>query len=462
LNVLHSDYAPRNNNYDERNHTESTTIDTHRVIKYQFKVSPVQDPIVLLDRLNTRRLYKRRSKNVRQHIGLSISEIANHEWRQQLIINTSSSKFSYPPELELLRFRSIHDNYQNINHDEVQDLFSNNERTTLIVSYPRSGNTLVRTLLERTTGYVTGSDTRPDRSLSKELSEQHGLIGEGIVSLQRVGFVKTHYPERIGNQSFHGHAAIVLIRNPYDAIDSYWNMNATKSHTKSLIPSLYDTFSVMWHGLVRNEIHIWNKFLEYWLSDEFPIPILIVRFEDLIRNPKFELQRMMEFTVLHHHRHPEQSKQLSSYWLQRIQHVTTTSSSSIETLGSYRPRSSSSGITSIGKSIRSGHYTKELIDYIHHVCELNYSENYLQRFGYDIPQQEFPNNFINVTNNDMTSVGNTTEARLKVKSSLNNNVVRVNDGKPIRPIDCPYGRLLKQWRHSVTNNDMNPLPTTTK
>lgn len=37
---------------------------------------------------------------------------------------------------------------------------------TLLSSYPRSGNTLMRTLLERITSTVTGSDTRPDRSLS--------------------------------------------------------------------------------------------------------------------------------------------------------------------------------------------------------------------------------------------------------------------------------------------------------
>jgi hypothetical protein len=49
---------------------------------------------------------------------------------------------------------------------------------TVLVSYPRSGNSLLRTLLERTTGVVTGSDTRPDRALSKELAEMHNLVGE--------------------------------------------------------------------------------------------------------------------------------------------------------------------------------------------------------------------------------------------------------------------------------------------
>lgn len=46
-----------------------------------------------------------------------------------------------------------------------------------IVSYPRSGNSLMRGLLERITGVYTGCDTRPDRALSQEL-QQYGMKGE--------------------------------------------------------------------------------------------------------------------------------------------------------------------------------------------------------------------------------------------------------------------------------------------
>lgn len=46
-----------------------------------------------------------------------------------------------------------------------------------IVSYPRSGNSLMRGLLEKITGVYTGCDTRPDRSLSQEL-QQYGMKGE--------------------------------------------------------------------------------------------------------------------------------------------------------------------------------------------------------------------------------------------------------------------------------------------
>ena len=477
------------------NNETSTTVDQQKRRRrkfYQFKVSPVQDPNILLDRLNTRRLYKRsrqfRSTSTTAMTTINtnhrtISEIANLEWQQQQQQQQAKAsallvRWPYPPKLELLRFKSTV-NFTTTNNDSpFQNLHPlpsvhihhrHQDKITLLVSYPRSGNTLLRTLLERTTGYVTGSDTRPDRSLSKELAEQHNLVGEGITASNRVLYVKTHYPERLGHQIFQGHSAILVVRNPYDAIDSYWNMNATKSHTKSLTAEMYQQYSEMWNGLVQNEIHIWNKFLEYWLNEECSIPVLVVRFEDLIRNPSIQLQRILEFTIQQQNsdnypmgqQESSTAVQLSEYWMSRIQHCcntsTTTTSNTTETLGSYQPRSATSGASSIGKSLRTGHYAGEMIEYIHQVCAMNYSTNYLRRFGYDIPTQNFPNNFMIPHDDDDVS------AFKKVNVTKHSGAyLRVNDGIPIRPVDCPYGRRLQQWRHSVTDNDRKPLPTVAK
>jgi hypothetical protein len=463
-----------NTTNNDTNHTTVANTTSHRTHRLNFKVSPAQDPITLLDRLNSRRLGQRQRLQISNAIiGFSTDEIARQEW----LLSTATTKMqqsqyplprSYSPELELLRFISMDDlSFTNSNSfaREYRDLCGCPIRTTLLVSYPRSGNTLVRSLLERTTGLVTGSDTRPDRSLSKELAEQHGLIGEGVTSSRRVKFVKTHWPERVGNQVFVGHCAIVLVRNPYDAIDSYWNMNATKSHTESLASEMYDKFRDKWHGLVRNEILIWNKFLEYWLGDECPVPVLVVRFEDLICDPRHELNRMLEFTILRNNQQPasQPPSSLSDYWLYRIQHATA--SSDTERLGSYQPRSASRGVASIGKSIESGHYTDELLEYIHQICATICPENYLRRFGYDLPDQGFPKNF-NATNTNRSNVTRARDGRIDKRIPINEptatseHCLRVNEGVPVRPINCQYGRLLQQWRHSVTNNDAVPLSTT--
>jgi len=69
-------------------------------------------------------------------------------------------------------------------------------RQVALVSYPRSGNSLLRSLLESCTGILTGSDGHADAPLSRDLAA-FGLAAEGI-SDGRVWLVKSHWPERRG------------------------------------------------------------------------------------------------------------------------------------------------------------------------------------------------------------------------------------------------------------------------
>ena len=69
-------------------------------------------------------------------------------------------------------------------------------RQVALVSYPRSGNSLLRSLLETCTGILTGSDGHADAPLSRDLAA-FGLAAEGI-SDERVWLVKSHWPERRG------------------------------------------------------------------------------------------------------------------------------------------------------------------------------------------------------------------------------------------------------------------------
>jgi Sulfotransferase domain len=490
--------------------------------RHCFVPCPVQDPPVLLARLNTRRLYQRRrrrlksQKNAQQLVGLTTTEIAAHEWEE-----TDPSQW-FAPELELLRFLD----HRNHHHELIRK--SRTSTTTLLVSYPRSGNTLVRTLLERTTGLVTGSDTRPDRRLSMQLAQQHNLVGEGLSSPTCVALVKSHWPERIGNAIVHGHGAILVVRNPYDAIDSYWNMNATCSHTSTVTEQVYHQFQDLFRDLVMNEIDVWLKFHEYWIETvghQQQVPILIVRFEDLINHTEYELARIVHFFLLAGRRlekgevttaSGQEDGQilllLSDYWRNRIAHVISGHHHSIDKLGSYRPRSAantssigsgagavgaSSGGVAIGKSLQRKRYSPELLQYIHNRAsdESVHPTNYLTMFGYDIFQQDFPANFapgynsskncsIESNKRNATTDANPTLTRSSNSSSSSSNTTKVHmplrsdattcaaqggggggvcinvPGKQpaIRPIHCPFGRKLQTWRHSVTDNDRHPLP----
>jgi hypothetical protein len=179
------------------------------VEKYRFIMLPIQDPRTLLDRLNTRRL-RRRFEYIKQQqetpgnpncyqFGRSLEELALEEWLISQIRHREGADAIedkqyrvWPAHLELLRFsdRTIYDDEHTdttVKKTKFKKLFRLCGRKlkdvsqtdewlpqcnpfatgiTLLSSYPRSGNTLMRTLLERITSSVTGSDTRPDRSLS--------------------------------------------------------------------------------------------------------------------------------------------------------------------------------------------------------------------------------------------------------------------------------------------------------
>lgn len=161
----------------------------------------------------------------------------------------------------------------------------------VLASYPRSGNTMVRKLIEEMTGIFTGSDTKPGRGMA-EMLRNYGLEGEGECS-RRSWVIKSHFPERLGWMRFPVQRGILLVRHPVNAIDSYFNMQLAACHDKSLCDSEYTRFANIWDGHIREEVRIWVDFHQYWLRQ--PIPLLIVRYEDLLVDRENQLRRMFRF-----------------------------------------------------------------------------------------------------------------------------------------------------------------------
>ena len=143
----------------------------------------------------------------------------------------------------------------------------------VLASYPRSGNSMARRLLEEMTGIFTGSDTRPKRAMA-EMLRDYGLAGESVTN-RSVWAIKSHFPERYGWRKFRVQRAILLVRHPINAIDSYFNMQLSASHTLSLCESEFERFASVWQDHIEMETRVWKRFHEYWLSRK--IPILIVR-----------------------------------------------------------------------------------------------------------------------------------------------------------------------------------------
>ncbi|CAM9493516.1 unnamed protein product [Ascophyllum nodosum] len=198
------------------------------------------------------------------------------------------------PGAPIYRFLRIEDREEERQRDGGRDL------KTVLASYPRSGNSLLRRLLEEVTGIITGSDTRPDRTLSRILSV-FGMQGEGVVD-ERVRVVKTHFPERKGFREFEGKRVVLLVRNPFDSIDSYFNMALTNTHNKSLHECVYSELAEHWDAMIRNEIKasrnpgplsVWERFYSYWLTSG--VPVHVIRFEDLVSRPEDCLRDAVAF-----------------------------------------------------------------------------------------------------------------------------------------------------------------------
>ena len=211
----------------------------------------------------------------------------------------------------------------------------------VLASYPRSGNSLMRNLYEKVTLRVTGSDMMGGL-------QKHDLVGEMATGTNNVQFVKTHYPERMGHPPFHVNRAVLLVRNPYDAMDSYFNLMSTSSHTTSLSAENRKKYAKIFADMAKKEILVWRDFHEYWLKQK--IPLLVVRYEDLIRNTVAVVNKVIKFVL---------EINSMTFFEDRIQRAI--GEEEVEKLGPYKARSGG-----IGKSLTKGIYTPQLLNSINH------------------------------------------------------------------------------------------------
>mmetsp|Transcript_3125 Transcript_3125/g.5272 ORF Transcript_3125/g.5272 Transcript_3125/m.5272 type:complete len:613 (-) Transcript_3125:1225-3063(-) len=256
---------------------------------------------------------------------MTISQMAQKEWNDLLVVagmRNQGKELPYDPfptQYELL-------------------LFSATQRAVAaLASYPRSGNSLMRTMYEHTSLRVTGSDMQG--GLAK-----HDLVGEMSVGCDKVQFVKTHFPERRGSPQFRCCRAVLLVRNPFDAIESHYNLMMTGTHTQNISPEIREKATKYWEEFAVKEIRVWKNFHKYWLQQQ--IPILLVRYEDLIREPAKVMSRVVQFVL--------EINDMGSFFGDRIDRCIK-EQQEIERLGSYKPRSGG-----IGKSLAK--YSPELIE----------------------------------------------------------------------------------------------------
>lgn len=170
-----------------------------------------------------------------------------------------------------------------------------------LASFPRSGNTMTRHLLETGSGFVTGSVYNDERLWNA------GLRGENMV--RGTIAVKTHtmstdlysiiWKSPPASLVYPASKMILLVRLPFDSLWSYFALRSTNNLTQTL--DLYDI--KQWEQHVINQGLFWRTFHEFWVATHTKrgFPMHVVRYEDIRSDPCNELWKMLDFVLPNHY-----------------------------------------------------------------------------------------------------------------------------------------------------------------
>ncbi|XP_054768837.2 sialate:O-sulfotransferase 1-like [Lytechinus pictus] len=157
---------------------------------------------------------------------------------------------------------------------------------TALASYPGSGNTWVRHLIETSTGYATGDVYR------SYILVNAGFIGERVPTFSgRTLTIKSH--------RFHPKmdSAILIVRNPYRAIVAEFNRQKSNK-TGFAKDGVFKTEG--WSNFVKNQAPRWFKLYERYILECNHLghtcrSMLIVYYEQLQLHLKDELRRILNY-----------------------------------------------------------------------------------------------------------------------------------------------------------------------
>ena len=159
-----------------------------------------------------------------------------------------------------------------------------------LASFPGSGNTWVRFLLEQSTGFYTGSVYFDRQLWSYGYLER--VFNSSVIAIkthESFGVINKYFAKSIDYKK-----CILVLRNPKLTLEAEINRFFTNDHTKSLKPLKWKSEQVQ-HKML-DLVYSWKSFLLSWL--QFDRPLLVVQFEKLVANYRPELERILNFLEL--------------------------------------------------------------------------------------------------------------------------------------------------------------------
>uniref|UniRef100_A0A1B0CIB8 Putative beta-16-n-acetylglucosaminyltransferase n=1 Tax=Lutzomyia longipalpis TaxID=7200 RepID=A0A1B0CIB8_LUTLO len=153
-------------------------------------------------------------------------------------------------------------------------------KVVALASFPGSGNTWLRYLLQQATGILTGS-----------VYKDYGLMKSGFPA-ENVLVVKTH--ERGPKVWSYFNRAILLVRDPLKAILAEFNRQSG-GHVGFASPDRYKrTKGKYWEQFVRKQLMAWELMNVGWAKN-FTGPIKIIFYDKLVDDVEGTLRDVLHF-----------------------------------------------------------------------------------------------------------------------------------------------------------------------
>src|SRR5687767_10422806 len=150
---------------------------------------------------------------------------------------------------------------------KLRSLQTRGEQRVALASFPRSGNTWLRFMLEAATGELTGNASEREARVLQRAKD--GLV------------IKTHRRD-----SYRYTHAIHLVRSPFDVVDSFFDWKRSVGWTGK-----YGEES--WPDFVRRVIPLWALHTRHWLDTR--TPTFLIRYEDCLRQPGSEFRSLLNW-----------------------------------------------------------------------------------------------------------------------------------------------------------------------
>ena len=157
-----------------------------------------------------------------------------------------------------------------------------------LASFPGSGNTWLRYLLQQATGILTGSVYK-DYALLK-----NGFPGENVVNGSVIA-VKTH---EFGKESIGAFDKVVLlVRDPFSSLQAEFNRRSGGHIGHASLDKYKRNNGKYWTTFVHSKADEWERMNAAWFGAFRPEDRLVVSYDDLLSDTRSELTRALNFLL---------------------------------------------------------------------------------------------------------------------------------------------------------------------